>query len=162
MFLNNTHKLFTKVRVLFCTALEQCYLFCNELAINDISNHLLSKNWIVYYIIWLINQYLPTADLFISPSNSFTFLVSYLNHNFFMMIVGLFVQPLWWKNISFVVNVHIINFELIFIYFNIILYWLLSFIFIPNTFITVRIINFDIVHHHKSNCKFLSNFLIVL
>ena len=41
--------------------------------------------------------------------------------------------------------------------FYIIRYWIFSFIFIFDILITVHIINLDIVHNQKSNCKFLSN-----
>ena len=57
--------------------------------------------------------------------------------------------------IIFAVNVHIINVELIIIDFYFILDWLFYFINIFNILIKVHIINLEIVHNKKYNCKCL-------
>ena len=84
-----------------------------------------------------------------------------MNHDFVTVRLWLFYVTSVFKNIVFAFNVHIINLELIFIDFYIILDWMFLFIFILNILITVNIFIIETVHNQKSNFNYFINYWTV-
>ena len=153
--MNDIHNIFKKVRFLFHTPFEKCFLLFYKCRSNNISILFLSTTWIVYYIIWFIWSIFTNSWFIYHSLESFVhswcliwiIILSRWECDFLFNLCDENKYNFWCQCTHYKFQIHIY----LFLHY---IYWLFSSTFIFNILITVYIINLENFHIHKFSCKF--------